>query len=79
MVKLFQFALKKPIKELEMLEGGFEYYERVDVEINRLFKTNVFNVAARNEERRKLLQQYPELAPLKLDEIKNEKKIADRL
>lgn len=79
MVKLFQFALKKPIKELEMLEGGFEYYERVDVEINRLFKTNVFNVAARNEERRKLLQQYPELAPLKLDEMKNEKKIADRL
>lgn len=78
-VKLFAYALKKPIKELEKLQGGSDYFERVEIEIDRLFKTNVFNVAARNEERRKLLQQYPDLAALKPEEMKNEKKMAERL
>lgn len=79
MVKLFAYALKKPIKELERLQDGIEYNERVEIEIDRLFKTNVFNVAARNEERKKLLQMYPELAGFKPEELKNDKKIVDRL
>ena len=49
---MFAYALKKPIKELEKLQNVNDYFERVEIEIDRLFKTNVFNVAARNEEQR---------------------------
>ena len=76
---MFAYALKKPIKELEKLQNGNDYFERVEIEIDRLFKTNVFNVAARNEERKKLLKMYPELAGFKPEELKNDKKIVDRL
>jgi hypothetical protein len=55
-IRMFAYALKKPIKELEKLQNGSEYFERVEIEIDRLFKTNVFNVAARNEEQRKLFR-----------------------
>lgn len=43
------------------MDKGSEYMERVEVEIDRLFKTNVFNQAARIQERRKMLVKYPEL------------------
>jgi hypothetical protein len=42
-VKLFARALRNVVKELEEKEKGGEYMERVEVEIDRLFKTNVFN------------------------------------
>ena len=54
-VKLFGHALRKTIKALEAAEKGSEYMERVEIEIDRLFRTNVFNIAARNQERKKLL------------------------
>jgi hypothetical protein len=60
-VKLFARALRNIIKELEEMDKGSEYMERVEVEIDRLFKTNVFNQAARIQERKKLLVKYPEL------------------
>jgi hypothetical protein len=60
-VKLFARALRNIIKELEEMDNGSEYMERVEVEIDRLFKTNVFNQAARIQERKKMLVKYPEL------------------
>lgn len=60
-MKLFARALRNIIKELEEMDKGSEYMERVEVEIDRLFKTNVFNQAARIQERRKMLVKYPEL------------------
>lgn len=60
-MKLFARALRNIIKELEEMDKGSEYMERVEVEIDRLFKTNVFNQAARIQERKKLLVKYPEL------------------
>jgi hypothetical protein len=60
-VKLFARALRNIIKELEEMDKGSEYMERVEVEIDRLFKTNVFNQAARIQERKKMLVKYPEL------------------
>jgi hypothetical protein len=42
-VKLFARALRNVVKELEENEKGCEYMERVEAEIDRLFKTNVFN------------------------------------
>ncbi len=60
-MKLFARALRNIIKELEEMDKGSEYMERVEVEIDRLFKTNVFNQAARIQERKKMLVKYPEL------------------
>ena len=60
-MKLFARALRNIIKELEEMDKGSEYMERVEVEIDRLFKTNVFNQAARIQERKKILVKYPEL------------------
>jgi len=53
--------------------------ERVEIEIDRLFKTNVFNLAARNQERKKLLTRFPELSNFKPEELKADKKMIEKL
>lgn len=53
--------------------------ERTEVEIDRLFKTNVFNIAARNQEKKKLVQKFPDLANLKPEEIKVGTNLNERL
>lgn len=55
-VKLFAHSLRSSFSKPEM--------ERVEAEIDRLFKTNVFNVALRNQEKHTLLKKYPALGNL---------------
>ena len=55
--------------------------ERVEVEIDRLFKTNVFNQAARIQERKKMLVKYPELKNFEEKELQMKKidKVIEKL
>lgn len=78
-VKLFVFAMKKAIRDVEKANKGSEYMERVEIEVDRLFKTNVFNNALRNQEKKKLIQKYPELGNLKPEEIKAGDKLTEKL
>ena len=80
-VKLFARALRNVVKELEEKEKGGEYMERVEVEIDRLFKTNVFNQAARNQERKKMLIKHPELRNFEEKELQMKKidKVIEKL
>lgn len=78
-IKLFSRALREPIKELEKEEKGKDYIERVEVEIDRLFKTTYLNQAARTQEKRKLLLKYPELSGIRPEEIQPGEKLNNRL
>lgn len=55
--------------------------ERVEAEIDRLFKTNVFNQAARNQERQRMLTKYPELKNFEEKELQMKKidKVIEKL
>ena len=55
--------------------------ERVEAEIDRLFKTNVFNQAARNQERKRMLTKYPELKNFEEKELQMKKidKVIEKL
>lgn len=55
--------------------------ERVEAEIDRLFKTNVFNQAARNQERKRMLTKYPELKNFDENELQMKKidKVIEKL
>ena len=72
-VKLFAHSLRSYFVKPEM--------ERVESEIDRLFKTNVFNVAQRNQEKHTLLKKYPALGNLSKQEFseKNGASMIDKL
>lgn len=72
-VKLFAHSLRSSFVKHEM--------ERVESEIDRLFKTNVFNVAQRNQEKNTLLKKYPALGNMTTKEWKmgNENLMIEKL
>ena len=53
--------------------------ERVEAEIDRLFKTNVFNTAARTQEKNNLFKKYPALGNMTSKETKYENLRNDKL
>ena len=62
MVKLFAHALRPSYSKPDM--------EKVESEIDRLFKTNVFNVSYRTIERNSLLKKHPAMANFTAKEYK---------